>query len=405
MITQSLLSQYRREVESASNDARNYLTAMCEAYLQVNPNATVADMRNFAISTIQDGLYMYGDQAKVIANDFFDTLAQQEGSKATAEMFDSTDPDMIEAKVRYYAGALAEGDTSKFIKDVSDLTGFYVKREAFCNMAKNCDRLRVRYARVPSGRETCAFCFMLASRGFVYWTEESAGESHQYHSHCDCIIVPGFSKDSGVNPDAQIEGYEPSKMYKRYKKCYDTINPDGAWSDVYEEWKKGETDDTWAKFKQKAIVKEINTRDWHWLWSGKPASYTKEKGAKPLLKEQKTSEILAKEHGIANKALKEINKNNVKTPDASIRGDKWELKIPDGWSESNFDNVRGEQTIRRAFHKAQKKCKQLIISNVSNEVNFNEFFKVVKKVFRSNDFQIDEVLIVGKDSELRRLSK
>jgi hypothetical protein len=273
MVTQSLLQQYRREVESASNDARNYLTAMCEAYIEVNPNASVADMRKFAIETLQDGLNMYGDEAKVIANDFFDRLAQEANSKATAEMFDSTDADIVEQKVRYYAKSLADGDTSKFIKDVSDLTGFYVKREAFCNMAKNCDKAGIRYARVPSGRETCAFCFMLASRGFVYWSEKEAGaDGHEYHPHCDCIIVPGFHADTGIDEDAQIEGYKPSEMRERYKKCYDAINPNGTWDEVYEQWKNSDSGDTWEKFKTKTLLKEIGTRDWKWLWTGKSSA-------------------------------------------------------------------------------------------------------------------------------------
>ena len=299
MVTQNLLNQYRREVESASNDARNYLTAMCEAYIEVNPNASVADMRKFAIETLQDGLYMYGDEAKVIANDFFDRLAQEANSKATAEMFDNTDADIVEQKVRYYAKSLVEGDTSKFIKDVSDLTGFYVKREAFCNMAKNCGKAGIRYARVPSGRETCAFCFMLASRGFVYWTEADAGEKrsgHEYHTNCDCIIVPGFHKDTGVNEDLQIEGYAPSEMRERYQKCYDAINPNGTWAEVYEQWKNSDTEDTWEKFKTKALIKEINSRDWKWLWTGEHS------------KEKDITNISYKERAIITSAINTVYK-------------------------------------------------------------------------------------------------
>lgn len=407
MVTQSLLNQYRREVEGASNDARNYLTAMCEAYIDLNPNATVADMRKFAIETIQDGLYLYGDQAKVIANDFFDTLAQQEGSKATADMFDSTDADMVEQKVRYYAKAMAEGDTSKFIKDVSDLTGYYVKREAFCNMAKNCKKSGIRYARVPSGRETCAFCFMLASRGFVYWTEADAGEQrsgHEYHTNCDCIIVPGFHKDSGVNEDTQIEGYKPSEMRDRYKKCYDAINPNGTWDEVYKQWKNSETEDTWEKFRTKALLKEINTRDWGWLWDDKPCTYDKEEGAKPHKKETHVSKLLLKQ-GFNVTAIKEINKNNVKTPDAYIQNKKWEYKIFEGWSKGKDGNAEGEQTLRRAFWQAEKKADKLVVSNTENKVDYSELCNVTKKVFETGDFNIKEVLIVGKDGELVRLKK
>jgi len=44
-------------------------------------------------------------------------------------------------------------------------------------------RNKLRYARVTSGNP-CAFCAMLASRGPVYWSEESA--SFEPHGNCSC---------------------------------------------------------------------------------------------------------------------------------------------------------------------------------------------------------------------------
>lgn len=72
------------------------------------------------------------------------------------------------------------------------------------------DRARPYYARVPSGSETCAFCLMLASRGFVYRSEKSAGALDHYHPHCDCRVVAGW----GDNP--QVGGYDPDAIYRRW---------------------------------------------------------------------------------------------------------------------------------------------------------------------------------------------
>lgn len=51
----------------------------------------------------------------------------------------------------------------------------------------------IGYARVPVG-DTCAFCVMMASRGFVYTSERAALTSKRtgdkYHLHCDCKAVP-----------------------------------------------------------------------------------------------------------------------------------------------------------------------------------------------------------------------
>ena len=44
---------------------------------------------------------------------------------------------------------------------------------AFANGRR--DPAKPKFARVPSGSDTCPFCLMLASRGFVYRSERSAG--------------------------------------------------------------------------------------------------------------------------------------------------------------------------------------------------------------------------------------
>lgn len=66
-----------------------------------------------------------------------------------------------------------------------------------------------RFARVPSGSETCLFCIMLASRGFVYYNERTAGSDGHYHANCDCRIVPSWK--------GNIEGYDPRALYDRYR--------------------------------------------------------------------------------------------------------------------------------------------------------------------------------------------
>ncbi|WP_288858150.1 ADP-ribosyltransferase [uncultured Corynebacterium sp.] len=50
---------------------------------------------------------------------------------------------------------------------------------------------RVGYARVLSGRESCAFCAMLASRGPVYSddTVVRRRDGRRYHDGCDCVPV------------------------------------------------------------------------------------------------------------------------------------------------------------------------------------------------------------------------
>lgn len=63
----------------------------------------------------------------------------------------------------------------------------------------------VRFARVPTGPETCAWCLMTAGLGYWFMTEESASHTHR---GCDCVIVPSIGRG-----DCIIDGYD-STVYR-----------------------------------------------------------------------------------------------------------------------------------------------------------------------------------------------
>lgn len=77
------------------------------------------------------------------------------------------------------------------------------------------DPAATRFARVAAGAETCAWCFMLASRGWVYATKESASKAKKtgdsFHAGCDCQIVLAFGEQT-----PEIEGYDPDSLYEQY---------------------------------------------------------------------------------------------------------------------------------------------------------------------------------------------
>lgn len=85
-----------------------------------------------------------------------------------------------------------------------------------------------RWARVPRGFYTCAFCLMLASRGFKYRSQHSAGLElgskgleNYYHEHCDCEVVPQWGAKA-----LKLKGYEPEKYKAIWKDAREhTANP------------------------------------------------------------------------------------------------------------------------------------------------------------------------------------
>lgn len=75
------------------------------------------------------------------------------------------------------------------------------------------DPTQPKYARVPTGPYTCAFCVMCASRGFAYWNEDTAGKFKPFHKHDDCRIIPswGAAKLNHYDQRYYMSMYEAAK--------------------------------------------------------------------------------------------------------------------------------------------------------------------------------------------------
>lgn len=113
-----------------------------------------------------------------------------------------------------------------FVEGILQRMDYEAKRAAGSTQFKNGyrDPEKPRFARIPTGPETCPFCIMLASRGFVYWSEDTAGKLDHYHANCDCRIVPSYDSyevitEAGATrrlSDTTIEGYDPDKYFDQY---------------------------------------------------------------------------------------------------------------------------------------------------------------------------------------------
>lgn len=167
---------------------------------------------------------------------------------------------------RHFSG---ESPEQAVRRRIGDLARDQVKRQANRTMAENCARDGVRYARVPRGSETCGFCIMLASRGYVYTTPDAAQHSHD---GCDCKVMPGFD-------GAEVEGYDPGPMLDAYSDCYDTLGGRQGirrmWDTLPEDERAkriakhdGSESDAFDSFAAYQVSKEIEIRDPLWVRTG-----------------------------------------------------------------------------------------------------------------------------------------
>lgn len=116
-------------------------------------------------------------------------------------------------------GKCIAGDANCFCDVLGEWTENQAKRalnQTIMANAKRDHRKGVRFAHVTRGRNTCAFCLMLAGRGAVYHTRQSAGELGQYHRHCSCKIVPSYS---GNQYEVLVEGHDPKDALKLWQEC------------------------------------------------------------------------------------------------------------------------------------------------------------------------------------------
>lgn len=174
---------------------------------------TIAELREILIERLDPILGASTDMAAAYAAEFYDMVRELEtGERSGAIAESGRNPEATEGYIRAaVSGAITKG-LSGMIPGIEDRADYEIKRAAGECIYYNGERDKkdVRFARVPSGAETCEFCIMLASRGAVYRSERSAGSDGHYHAHCDCRIVPFFE-------GTEVEGYDPDALYEQWR--------------------------------------------------------------------------------------------------------------------------------------------------------------------------------------------
>lgn len=195
----------------------------------------------------------YGEIAATVAADFYDEMRLQAGVPGgfTARVATPAVTDEVVRNSRWAIGpvfsekpdgAAALGRLGQVVDRMAMQQG----RDTISQSVK-ADPSKPRWARVPSGPETCAFCLTMASRGAVYTSSVTASAvgvgpgrgrprgyippgygsggggkrrplGEAYHAGCDCTATPIFGGQSypeGYNPDALYEQYAEARLAAR----------------------------------------------------------------------------------------------------------------------------------------------------------------------------------------------
>ncbi len=303
----------------------------------------------------------------------------------------------------------------------------------------------VRFARVPTGRETCGFCFMLASQGYVYRSAATAARSHP---GCDCVAVPGIP-DPG--DDERFAG-----MRQRWQDCLDAVDNgstlrrgkaawaaiDGAERARHAGKRGGEAAfRVWYRddFLVREACREVERRDRGWLYDGVRPEV--DYSASPRLsygrmlvsgdyspenivdrgrewRDLYVHDLLA-ENGFDVAARAADAPDGFSNIDLLIGGRLWEVKSPEEpdrpprpGRELSFVESSLRSAKKQFHNQYDQKTGSAMAFNGPVSVVFNNLYRdaadkdVMEKIEREMArHEIDEVLFVGKDGKITRLKR
>lgn len=360
MISAAEFAAYNREVAMIGDRAAADVESSVLAWCRSHEGATVAEKREAAKLIMEGFVQGYDDVAAEFAAQWYDCRAEQGGARLDQAVTMTTyRPDSVDAVARYQARKLAKGGDAAFAK----ACGEFARNDAFkslnetisANVGRDKDK-GVRFARVPTGFETCTFCLMLASRGAVYHTRKTAGEFKHFHRRCDCKIVPSFEDDA----DAElVEGVRPKELRERYRAIKQIDSMEGL------------TDSDRQELAERALRVEVESI------AGKKL------GSVKYIKSRDSLEGHEKA-GIDNLLLNGFDIETVKEDphapanlDISMNGELWEMKNLTNRASSVSNQVKRARI--KWFKLGLSSPSRCVFTNEGNEDGFDETCAALEK--------------------------
>lgn len=360
MISAAEFAAYNREVARIGDRAAADVESSVLAWCRSHEDATVAQKREAAKLIMEGFVQGYDDVAAEFAAQWYDRRAEQGGARLDQAVTMTTyRPDSVDAVARYQAKKLAKGGDAEFAK----ACGEFARNDAFkslnetilANVGRDKDK-GVRFARVPTGFETCTFCLMLASRGAVYHTRKTAGEFKHFHRRCDCKVVPSFEDDA----DAElVEGVRPKELRERYRAIKQIDSMEGL------------TDSDRQELAERALRVEVESI------AGKKL------GSVKYLKSRDSLEGHEKA-GIDNLLLNGFDIETVKEDphapanlDISMNGELWEMKNLTNRASSVSNQVKRARI--KWFKLGLSSPSRCVFTNEGNEDGFDETCAALEK--------------------------
>ncbi|QKF07195.1 hypothetical protein HLV38_02950 [Berryella wangjianweii] len=402
--------------------------------MQDGVSALVRSLEPHGPEAVRDGLL-----------EAYPSLVQAHGEMVAASAAEFYDARRAEARVRSAMGAyFQDGDPDRLASALGASAQRYAMECADRTIRESArrDPARPRWALVAHAG-ACAWCLMLASRGFAYLNDRSADRAR--HSGCTCTPVVEFGPRS-----ARLRGYDPEGMRARADRCRDALGSPG---DVARDWARltdaeraafaasgrgridgipdevlrglGDRADGFGGYYFQRVVDEMATRDRMWLfdgslpaidYSGKPRDTfgvmkAKSKSFNPFdyrrenflnTQDNEWRDLFA--HDALQKAGFKVEAFGQYDLDIKINGTWFEVKS----SDSSKSRTEGKRYIERALRKAKKQFAKRGLSETN--VVFNSLYRsysdeemIAELIRQKRQHGINEILFINKEGDVRRI--
>ena len=239
-VKEAEVREYQRICELTEGEAKDIL-------LSALSNLDIADDASwpYVLETVARLYSEYGRALAELGRQFYqwcrDVQTDGQGTYLAETFWDDGGHAQLADAVRTHLGDLAsdrktEGKATESIANSLGDFAFKAGRDAIRGnlnaerRMRRSSRANVGFARVPRVGCTCAFCIMMASRGFVYRSRESAGgdPANRFHLGCRCSVVPMDASDP------VIAGYDETPFLEAYESARDALNSKTVPEEVYE---------------------------------------------------------------------------------------------------------------------------------------------------------------------------
>lgn len=223
-----------RQIASSVDNATSLLEPAVKKLLAQLPKGSRKASFDVLVAEFPGLLAQFEDLGASVGMEMYDTMrAETRGLPAHKAIAVAKATPLVEAEqigracARFFLDpALSNKQaTAEAMRAVTDAVGLRTKNAMRQTVKDNAvhDPAKTSFARVPTGATTCAFCSMMASRGAVYASPETAGAEDKYHHDCDCMIVPSW-KGLKVN----VKGYSDADHYANYHAARSSLEAEGV---------------------------------------------------------------------------------------------------------------------------------------------------------------------------------